>query len=77
MVFAGVVRGLKVVGTGLVILVDGLECSSATAYRASSRYISSYINLFKNSFLIRIIPITSLLSCLKTLCDLVASIIIL
>jgi hypothetical protein len=75
-VFAGVVRGLKVTSV-LVALVDGLEYSSATAREASSYYISSYINLFKNSFPTRIMPTTSLLSCLKTLCDLVASIVIL
>jgi hypothetical protein len=75
-VFAGAVKGLKVTGV-LAALVDGLEYSSATAYRASSYYISSYINLFKNSFPTGIIPITSLLSCLKTSCDLVASIAIL
>jgi hypothetical protein len=75
-VFAGAVRGLKVTSV-LAILIDGLEYSSATAYRASSYYISFYINLFKNSFLTGIMPITSLLSCLKTLCNLVASIAIL
>jgi hypothetical protein len=75
-VFVGAVRGLKVTGV-LAALVDGLECSSATAYGASSCYISSYINLFKNSFLTRIIPTTSLLSYLKTSCDLAASIAIL
>jgi hypothetical protein len=75
-VFVGAVRGLKVASV-LAILVDGLEYSSTTIYRASSYYISSYINLFKNSFLTRIMPTTSLLSCLKTLCDLAASIVIL
>ena len=74
MVFMGVVRGLKVISTGLVILIDGLEYSSATAYRVSSRYISSCINLFENLFLTGIMPATSLLSCLRTLCDLLASI---
>jgi hypothetical protein len=34
-VFAGAVRGLKVTGV-LAALVDGLECSSATARGASS-----------------------------------------
>jgi hypothetical protein len=72
-VFIGVVRGLEVISTGLVVLVDGLECFSATAYKASSYYISFYIDLFKNSFLTGIIPITSLLSCLRTLYDLAAS----
>jgi hypothetical protein len=56
-VFAGVVRGLKVAGV-LVALVDGLECSSATARGASSYYISFYINLFKNSFPTGIMPAT-------------------
>ena len=77
MVFIGIVRGLKVISTGLVALIDGLECSNTTAYRVSSRYISSYIDLFKNSFLTEIMPTTSLLSCLKTSCNLVASIAIL
>ena len=76
MVFAGVVRGLKVAGV-LVALVDGSECSSATARGASSYYISFYINLFKNLFLTRIISITSLLNCLKTSYNLVAFIAIL
>jgi hypothetical protein len=77
MVFVGVVRGLKVVSTSLVALVDGLEYSSVTAYRVSSRCISSYINLFKNSFLTGIMPATSLLSCLRTSYDLAASMAIL
>jgi hypothetical protein len=75
-VFAGVVRGLKIISV-LAVLVDGLEYSSATTYKASSYYISFYINLFKNLFLTGIMPITSLLSCLRTLCDLVAFIVIL
>jgi hypothetical protein len=75
-VFAGVIRGLKVTSV-LVALINGLEYSSTTARGASSYYISSYINLFKNSFPTRIIPITSLLSCLRTSCDLAASIAIL
>jgi hypothetical protein len=75
-VFAGAVRGLKVTSV-LAALVDGSEYSSATAYRASSCYISFCINLFKNSFPTRIMPATSLLSCLRTLCDLVASMAIL
>jgi hypothetical protein len=75
-VFAGAVRGLKVTSV-LAILVDDLEYSSATVRGASSCYISSYINLFKNSFLTRIIPATSLLSYLRTLYDLAASIAIL
>jgi hypothetical protein len=73
-VFAGIVRGLKVISTGLVALIDGLEYFSTTAYRANSRYISSYINLFKNSFPTRIMPTTSLLSCLRTSYNLAASI---
>jgi hypothetical protein len=76
-VFIGIVRGLKVIGTSLVVLIDGLECFNTTACGVSSRYISSYIDLFKNSFLTEIMPITSLLSCLKTSCNLVASIAIL
>jgi hypothetical protein len=72
MVFIGVVRGFKVVGTGLVILIDRLECSSATVRKVSSYYISSCINLFENSFPTGIMPVTSLLSCLRTLCDLAA-----
>jgi hypothetical protein len=76
MVFARVIRGLKVTSV-LVALVDGLEYSSASTRRASSCYISFYINLFKNSFLTGIMPATSLLSCLRTLCDLAASIAIL
>jgi hypothetical protein len=75
-VFIGAVRGLKVISV-LAALVDGLEYSSATTYKASSCYISSYINLFKNSFPTRIMPTTSLLSCLRTLYNLVASIAIL
>jgi hypothetical protein len=75
-VFAGAVRGLKVTSV-LAALVDGLEYSSATARGASSYYISFYIDLFKNSFLTKIIPITSLLSYLRTSCDLAASIAIL
>jgi hypothetical protein len=75
-VFAGAVRGLKVAGV-LAALVDGLEYSSATARGASSYCISFYINLFKNSFPTRIMPTTSLLSCLRTSCDLAASIAIL
>jgi hypothetical protein len=75
-VFVRAVRGLKVTSV-LVALVDGLKCSSATARRVSSCYISSYINLFKNSFPTGIMPITSLLSYLRTLCDLVASMVIL
>jgi hypothetical protein len=75
-VFARAVRGLKVASV-LATLVDGLEYSSATAREASSCYISSYINLFKNSFLTGIMPTTSLLSCLRTSCDLAASIAIL
>jgi hypothetical protein len=75
-VFAGVVRGLKVTSV-LAVLVNGLECSSSTARRASSYYISSSINLFKNSFSTGIMPATSLLSYLRTSCDLAASIVIL
>jgi hypothetical protein len=75
-VFAGVVRGLKVTSV-LAVLIDGLEYSSAIVYRASSYYISFCINLFKNSFPTRIMPITSLLSCLRTSCDLAASMAIL
>jgi hypothetical protein len=75
-VFAGAVRGLKVTSV-LAALVDGLEYFSATARGASSYYISFYIDLFKNSFLTKIIPITSLLSYLRTSCDLAASIAIL
>jgi hypothetical protein len=77
MVFIGIIRGLKVVGTGLVALVDRLEYSSATIYGASSRYISSYIDLFKNSFPTRIMPATSLLSYLRTSYNLAASMAIL
>jgi hypothetical protein len=72
----GVVRGLKVTSV-LAALVDGLEYSSATARGVSSYYISFYINLFKNLFLTGIMSITSLLSCLRTSCDLAASIAIL
>jgi hypothetical protein len=75
-VFAGAVRGLKVTSV-LAALVDGLEYSSATACKVSSCCISSYINLFKNSFPTGIMPTTSLLSYLRTLCDLVASMAIL
>jgi hypothetical protein len=75
-VFAGAVKGLKIISV-LAVLVDGLEYSSATAYRANSYYISFYINLFKNSFSTGIMPTTSLLSCLRTSCDLAASIAIL
>jgi hypothetical protein len=75
-VFTGAVRGLKVASV-LAVLIDGLEYSSATTYKVSSYCISSYINLFKNSFPTGIIPTTSLLSCLKTSCDLAASIAIL
>jgi hypothetical protein len=75
-VFAGAVRGLKVTSV-LAALVDGLKYSSATTRGASSYYISFYINLFKNSFLTGIIPTTSLLSCLRTLYNLAASIAIL
>jgi hypothetical protein len=75
-VFAGAVRGLKVTSV-LAALVDGLEYSSATARGASSCYISFYINLFKNSFPTGIMPTTSLLSCLRTSCDLAASMAIL
>jgi hypothetical protein len=75
-VFAEVVRGLKVTSV-LAALIDSLEYSSATARKASSCYIPSYINLFKNSFLTGIMPATSLLSCLRTLYDLAASIVIL
>jgi hypothetical protein len=77
MVFAGIVRGLKVISISLVVLVNRLEYSSAIAYGASSRCISSYINLFENLFPTEIMPATSLLSCLRTSCDLAASIAIL
>jgi hypothetical protein len=77
MVFTSIVRGLEVISTSLVILVDRLEYFSTTAYKASSRYISSYINLFKNLFPIGIMPTTSLLSCLRTLYNLAAFIAIL
>ena len=76
MVFAGAVRGLKVTSV-LAVLVDGLEYSSATTYKASNYYISFYINLFKNLFLTGIMPTTSLLSYLRTSCDLATSIAIL
>jgi hypothetical protein len=75
-VFAGAVKGLKVASV-LAALIDGLEYSSATAYKASSCCISSYINLFKNLFPTGIMPATSLLSYLRTSCDLAASIVIL
>jgi hypothetical protein len=75
-VFVEAVRGLEVASV-LAALVDGLECSSATVYGVSSCCISSYINLFKNSFLTGIMLATSLLSCLRTLCDLAASMAIL
>jgi hypothetical protein len=76
-VFISIVKGLEVISTSLVALIDRLEYSSTTAYRASNHYISSYINLFKNLFLTGIMPITSLLSYFRTLCDLAASIVIL
>jgi hypothetical protein len=75
-VFAKVIRGLKVTSI-LAALIDGLEYSSAIIYKTSSYYISFYINLFKNLFPTGIMPTTSLLSCLKTLYDLVVSIAIL
>jgi hypothetical protein len=68
-----IVRGLEVISTGLVALIDGLECFSAITYRASNHCISSYINLFKNLFPTRIMPTTSLLSCLRTSYNLAAS----
>jgi hypothetical protein len=71
-----VIRGLKVI-SNLAILVDSLKYSSIITYKVSSYYIFSYINLFKNLFLTRIIFITFLLSYFKTLYNLVAFIIIL
>jgi len=75
--FAKVIRGLEVIRTSLAAFIDGSECSRATARGASSYCISSYIDLFENSFPTGIIPATSLLSCLKTSCDFAASIAIL
>jgi hypothetical protein len=75
--FTKVIRGLEVIRTSLAAFIDGSEYSKATARGASSYYISSYIDLFENSFPTGIIPATSLLSCLKTSCDFIASIAIL
>ena len=65
-VFTKVIRGLEVVKTSLAAFIDGSECSKATARGASNYYISSYIDLFKNSFPTGIILVTSLLSYFKT-----------